>query len=94
MLEELRFAVRCHGSTKKPALRRHCSKCLEYEPRAEPCGATSDSHNGIVLKDFEPQLRSPLNRRSQRHNSYRYTIEEAHPYSDYNDYMRGSQTHT
>ena len=27
MMEELRFAVRCHGSTKKPKLRRHCSQC-------------------------------------------------------------------
>ena len=27
MAEELRFAMRCHGSRQKPALRRSCSRC-------------------------------------------------------------------
>ena len=94
MLEELRFAVRCHGSTKKPALRRHCSKCLEFEPRADPCGASSDAQNGIVLRDFEQQ-RSPLNHRgSHQHNSYRYTIEDPHNYSDYSDYSKPAHVRT
>ena len=26
-MQELRFAVRCHGSAKKPKLRRQCSQC-------------------------------------------------------------------
>lgn len=27
MAEELRFAVRCHGSRQRPALKRSCAKC-------------------------------------------------------------------
>lgn len=27
MAEELRFAMRCHGSRQRPALRRSCSRC-------------------------------------------------------------------
>jgi ionotropic kainate glutamate receptor 2 len=27
MAEELRFAVRCHGSRQRPALKRNCTKC-------------------------------------------------------------------
>ena len=30
MIEELRFAIRCHGSTKKPRLRRRCSQCAAH----------------------------------------------------------------
>lgn len=42
MGEELRFAIRCHGSTKKPALRRQCSRCVPTAPDA----CTIDSPNG------------------------------------------------
>ncbi|KAF4528382.1 hypothetical protein B566_EDAN017002 [Ephemera danica] len=37
MAEELRFAVRCHGSRQRPALRRNCSRCspgTTYVPAA------------------------------------------------------------
>lgn len=27
MAEELRFAMRCHGSRQRPALRRSCARC-------------------------------------------------------------------
>lgn len=27
MAEELRFAVKCHGSRQRPALKRNCAKC-------------------------------------------------------------------
>ena len=27
MAEELRFAIRCHGSRQRPALKRNCVKC-------------------------------------------------------------------
>lgn len=27
MAEELRFAIRCHGSRQRPALKRSCTKC-------------------------------------------------------------------
>ena len=54
MMEELRFAIRCHGSTKKPALKRQCSKCLHHP--GEPC--TVDSPNGVLqLRDLK---RSPV----------------------------------
>lgn len=37
MAEELRFAVRCHGSRQRPALRRSCTRCspaTTYVPAA------------------------------------------------------------
>lgn len=37
MAEELRFAVRCHGSRQRPALRRSCNRCspaTTYVPAA------------------------------------------------------------
>ena len=34
MAEELRFAVKCRASRKRPALRRHCSKCGIISPLA------------------------------------------------------------
>ena len=53
-MEELRFAIRCHGSAKKPALKRQCSKCVHHPP--EPCAI--DSPNGIIqLKNVR---KSPL----------------------------------
>jgi len=52
MLEELRFAVRCHGSAKKPKLRRHCSKCgLDGGtcPGTDAAAAGEPSPNGVLL---------------------------------------------
>ncbi|CAB0002471.1 unnamed protein product, partial [Nesidiocoris tenuis] len=37
MAEELRFAVRCHGSRQRPALKRNCTRCspgTTYVPSA------------------------------------------------------------
>lgn len=37
MAEELRFAMRCHGSRQRPALRRNCTRCTPgstYVPAA------------------------------------------------------------
>jgi len=53
MLEELRFAVRCHGSAKKPKMRRHCSKC-GIDGGNCPAGtdaavAGEPSPNGVLL---------------------------------------------
>lgn len=46
MAEELRFAIRCHGSRQRPALRRNCVKCspgTTYVP-----GAVGMTHlNGV-----------------------------------------------
>ena len=64
MLEELRFAIRCHGSTKKPALRRECSKCMHY-PDGQ-CGL--ETQNGIILKDMNPDR--TLNHRDLVHREH------------------------
>lgn len=53
--EELRFAVRCHGSARKPALRRTCSKCSRYPTPSEQC--TVESPNGMIMREMTP---SPL----------------------------------
>ena len=102
MLEELRFAVRCHGSTKKPALRRHCSKCARYCP-SEHCAV--ESPNGIVLKDVEHRhgggSPSLLNHRHNRHTTatttttdttaFRYTHDDVTSYN--HDYMLEHDRH-
>ena len=74
-MEELRFAIRCHGSTKKPALRRQCSKCLHHP--ADSC--VVDSPNGIILKELRKSPVPPPNNETQ----FRYNIDDT--YSDYRD---------
>jgi len=57
MMEELRFAVRCHGSAKKPKQRRHCSQCaIDGGAICPPAGgggvaaaAGEPSPNGVLL---------------------------------------------
>jgi len=58
MMEELRFAVRCHGSAKKPKLRRHCSQCGGLDAAGAGCpgyaaaagaAAGEPSPNGVLL---------------------------------------------
>ena len=90
MLDELRFAVRCHGSSKKPALRRHCTKCARYCP-SEHCAV--ESPNGIILKELEH--RSPtLNHRHHRDTaSFRYNYDDV-AYSDYREHLNRSQNKT
>ena len=57
MVEELRFAVRCHGSANKPKLRRHCSQCGGLDGGAGfPGGsgvapAGEPSPNGVLLAE-------------------------------------------
>ena len=41
MAEELRFAMHCHASKQRPALRRSCAKCMPgttYVPAASASG--------------------------------------------------------
>ena len=45
MAEELRFAMRCHGSRQKPALRRSCSRC---SPEGTYVPAAVDSFPPVV----------------------------------------------
>jgi len=52
MIEELRFAIRCHGSAKKPKLRRHCSQCGLHggsSPVPDAAVAGDPSPNGVLL---------------------------------------------
>lgn len=51
MAEELRFAVRCHGSRQRPALRRSCVKCspgTTYVPAEGGRGGASGEGGGGV----------------------------------------------
>ena len=74
MVEELRFAVRCHGSTKKPALRRQCSKC-EHHAAGEPCPI--DSPNGLL------QVRKP----EDTHTGFLQVRKPEDTYSDQSIYQ-------
>jgi glutamate receptor, ionotropic, invertebrate len=50
MAEELRFAVRCHGSRQRPALKRNCVKCSPgqhtYVPQHQTFGLPH--HYGVI----------------------------------------------
>jgi len=52
-MEELRFAVRCHGSAKKPKLRRHCSQCGLH-------GGGGSTGPGAPVTGGEPSLNGVL----------------------------------
>ncbi|XP_071549118.1 glutamate receptor ionotropic, kainate 2-like isoform X2 [Panulirus ornatus] len=50
MAEELRFAMRCHGSRQRPALRRNCSRCTPgstYVPAATDL-PQANGENGLL----------------------------------------------
>jgi len=68
MLEELRFAVRCHGSAKKPKLRRHCSKCGGVDgtscPGTDGAVPGEPSPNGVLLAQSAPAAVSTVPRPS------------------------------
>lgn len=67
MMEELRFAVRCYGSTKKPRLRRRCSQCVVHRGSDLYCAAAVDdlSPNGAL--QHQPAPRPPVRRMSSGH---------------------------
>ena len=94
MMEELRFAVRCHGSAKKPALTRRCSKCMHHSD--DPC--TVESPNGIIqLRDMRDISirKSPLPSLNNREPHFRYHEPTDHVYSDYRDAVHAhALTHT
>lgn len=46
MAEELRFAIRCHGSRQRPALKRNCIKCT---PGTTYVPGMSHHLNGVCL---------------------------------------------
>lgn len=55
MAEELRFAVRCHGSRQRPALKRTCTRCspaTTYVPTAVDLSHLNGVRNLYILIDF------------------------------------------
>ncbi|CAL4124820.1 unnamed protein product, partial [Meganyctiphanes norvegica] len=51
MAEELRFAMRCHGSRQRPALKRNCSRCAPgntYVPATVNLPPQANGENGIL----------------------------------------------
>lgn len=49
MAEELRFAIRCHGSRQRPALKRSCIKC---SPRTTYVPGMAHHLNGVKPMEF------------------------------------------
>lgn len=47
MAEELRFAVRCHGSRQRPALKRNCTKCSPGGTTYVPTSFGMPHYNGV-----------------------------------------------
>lgn len=48
MAEELRFAVRCHGSRQRPALKRNCVKCSPGAHTYVPSSFGLPHHYGVI----------------------------------------------
>lgn len=48
MAEELRFAVRCHGSRQRPALKRNCVKCSPGQHTYVPSSFGLPHHYGVI----------------------------------------------
>lgn len=64
MIQELRFAVRCHGSSKKSKSKRACAKCKKGHSASCPLTIDmpkdSSSSNGILpLRELR---KSPVSR--------------------------------
>lgn len=53
MAEELRFAMRCHGSRQRPALRRNCSRCTPGTTYV-PAATTLTQANGVSAFYISP----------------------------------------
>lgn len=52
MAEELRFAVRCHGSRQRPALKRNCVKCSPAGQNTYvPSSFALPHHFGVISHD-------------------------------------------
>lgn len=49
MAEELRFAVRCHGSRQRPALKRNCTKCSPGGTTYVPTSFGVTHFNGVGI---------------------------------------------
>ncbi|KAK6633919.1 hypothetical protein RUM44_004526 [Polyplax serrata] len=57
MAEELRFAMRCHGSRQKPALKRSCAKCspgATYVPAALDIPNLNGESTAMPMIDIKP----------------------------------------
>ncbi|KAK3869900.1 hypothetical protein Pcinc_024814 [Petrolisthes cinctipes] len=68
MAEELRFAMKCHGSRQRPALKRNCSRCT---PGTTYVPATTDlpQANGVSAFFVSPSSCSSLRHHSRPANT-------------------------
>ncbi len=82
MAKELRFAVRCHGSSKK-INKSMCSKCKDRHARSMPCALNESvdtlPNGGIRLQDMG---KSPYHSRKELNNRYK---DSGYLHVDYSD---------
>lgn len=57
MAEELRFAVRCHGSRQRPALKRNCVKCSPGQTYV-PSSFGLPHHYGVIFLSYDPSFQT------------------------------------
>ncbi|XP_041351805.1 glutamate receptor ionotropic, kainate 2-like [Gigantopelta aegis] len=81
MAEELRFAIRCLGSTQKPRFKRNCSKCKSK--RHSQCGDVPDSVNGII--QLTEVRKSPLRCSKEFESEFRPEYSQARDFNG--DYL-------
>lgn len=79
MTDELCFALRCHGSRQRPAMKRQCSKCLLTAPTVSQSHITS-----LPSHLYHQQQSPPINTNASQHMR--------HVLSDYNLDKRISET--
>ncbi|KAK4306093.1 hypothetical protein Pmani_022070 [Petrolisthes manimaculis] len=63
MAEELRFAMKCHGSRQRPALKRNCSRCTPgttYVPATTTTTTDLPQANGVSAFFVSPSTCSSL----------------------------------
>ena len=66
MAEELRFAVRCHGSRQRPALKRSCTRCSPGTTYV-PAALEMPHINGV--SEYLQRSKQPKNQTSSSHYS-------------------------
>ncbi|CAH1800080.1 unnamed protein product [Owenia fusiformis] len=76
---ELRFAVRCHGSSKRPALKRQCSRCVSHT--AEPPNPINGVRSAREVQRRHSHLHVPPH---SPHDS-----ENGNGYYNYPEYIDG-----
>jgi len=80
-MEELRFAMRCYGSTKKPRLKRRCSQCIHHLGLSggEPPGGGATTTMAAALEFFPSSPNCTVQTRALRHIPSNYTTQRERP---------------